>query len=661
MKAMTHFSEDILINKNRSAVTDQPIIDAGADLLGSHRYATGLGNFIAHAKTPITIGIQGGWGSGKTSLINMLMAMLDEQASNEKPGIVSVAINAWEHSLFQDGNRAAVAFSLLTGIVNALLNSIEKAGLVSAESQQTNDVKVSIKKLGILATRALAFSADLATGSGLSGALAFASQPLPGEMEENPAGSHEGSVATEIANLRSSITELVEATIRRPENNVERFAIFVDDLDRVHPQTAVEILDVMKNILNIPRCVFVLAIDYDVVVKGLSAKFGQRTEDNEREFRQYFDKIIQVPFTMPIGSYGKYFPDFVAESIGQFSDVTLSRATKSRLGDITSLVTDGSPRSVKRIVNTLSLLHQINLSSTDAQLTSSEQSDTDLNDNESAEIVVKFIVVGMQISYPEILQALAEAPDFLSWQPEGVYAEDLDEPPWATRLYEICESRAWTKRNFPSILRVMEILVEALNECEPAAREYGTTPRLELLKDLLDASSLTSVSESDSTESIIEDPKAGYRHDDVTTLCRHTIETLSANEHKLFSIVNYVATDSYAKRAGTGRGDREFSWLMHGNRLAAGSLHFDRHRDRVTYDVSACVITRAEHGSVTQLRRYLRSNPPPGTTYESRDQIWMPIGTVSIKDDISVSASRLATEYLRMTELVIGHVNSALG
>ncbi|MDB4698379.1 KAP family NTPase, partial [Akkermansiaceae bacterium] len=50
-------------------------------------------------------------------------------------------------------------------------------------------------------------------------------------------------------------------------------------------------------------CVFVLAIDYDVVVKGLEGKFGKKTEENDREFRSFFDKIIQVPFSMPTGAY----------------------------------------------------------------------------------------------------------------------------------------------------------------------------------------------------------------------------------------------------------------------------------------------------------------------------------------------------------------------
>ena len=44
-------------------------------------------------------------------------------------------------------------------------------------------------------------------------------------------------------------------------------------------------------------------IDYDIVVKGLESKFGPKTDENEREFRSFFDKIIQVPFSMPTGTY----------------------------------------------------------------------------------------------------------------------------------------------------------------------------------------------------------------------------------------------------------------------------------------------------------------------------------------------------------------------
>lgn len=78
---------------------------------------------------------------------------------------------------------------------------------------------------------------------------------------------------------------------------------FIDDLDRINPENAVQILELLKNMFEVNNCIFVLAIDYDVVVKGLKAKFGSNTGDDDRAFRSFFDKIIQMPFSMPVGAY----------------------------------------------------------------------------------------------------------------------------------------------------------------------------------------------------------------------------------------------------------------------------------------------------------------------------------------------------------------------
>src|SRR5690606_14921408 len=91
------------------------------------------------------------------------------------------------------------------------------------------------------------------------------------------------------------------------DNQINRIVIFVDDLDRIQPEVAVEILDVLKNLFDLEHCISVLAIDYDVVIKGLRKKFGEQGK-NQREFRQYFDKIIQIPFSMPVGTYRHNIP-----------------------------------------------------------------------------------------------------------------------------------------------------------------------------------------------------------------------------------------------------------------------------------------------------------------------------------------------------------------
>ena len=96
--------------------------------------------------------------------------------------------------------------------------------------------------------------------------------------------------------LKTFLAELVsEAT---PADG--RIILFVDDLDRIPPVRAVQILESLKNFLDVKGLVTVLACDYKVISKGLEARVGVSEEALGRSF---FDKIIQVPFRMPVHAY----------------------------------------------------------------------------------------------------------------------------------------------------------------------------------------------------------------------------------------------------------------------------------------------------------------------------------------------------------------------
>ena len=53
-------------------VTDAPLLSMDEDLFSVKPYVTGLSSFINTCETPMTISIQGDWGSGKTSMMNMI-------------------------------------------------------------------------------------------------------------------------------------------------------------------------------------------------------------------------------------------------------------------------------------------------------------------------------------------------------------------------------------------------------------------------------------------------------------------------------------------------------------------------------------------------------------------------------------------------------------
>ena len=52
--------------------TDKPIESLGFDIFKIEQYITGLCSFITDCNTPMTIAIQGDWGSGKTSMMQMI-------------------------------------------------------------------------------------------------------------------------------------------------------------------------------------------------------------------------------------------------------------------------------------------------------------------------------------------------------------------------------------------------------------------------------------------------------------------------------------------------------------------------------------------------------------------------------------------------------------
>ncbi|MBE8425116.1 hypothetical protein IQA86_19705, partial [Leptospira borgpetersenii serovar Balcanica] len=90
-----------------SNLTDTPRVDK--DLLGIDKYKNGLKRFLMSAQTPLTVAIQGEWGSGKTTLMNFLR----QELCTDKEGYYGVWINTWEYGLMMD------ASSTLTNVITA--------------------------------------------------------------------------------------------------------------------------------------------------------------------------------------------------------------------------------------------------------------------------------------------------------------------------------------------------------------------------------------------------------------------------------------------------------------------------------------------------------------------------------------------------------------
>lgn len=361
----------------KSSIIDIPRKYDQEDLFGIKIYQDALIEYIKWTETPITIALQGEWGSGKTSLMNLLRWNL---CDCDQAQFFPIWINTWQYSLMKTSSQAII------GILEGIINQI---GALNPSEGKWNESKKKIggifKKMASVGTKIVANQVG-----------------IDGDAVDELFGEDGGSAHSDVMRLKEEINGLVqEALAHRPDR--KGFIFYIDDLDRIDPPVAVEILELLKNIFDLENCIFVLAIDYDVVIKGLKPKFGELTDKNEREFRSFFDKIIQLPFSMPVANYNvDVFLVNALKAINFFTEKELDdTALAENLSEIARLSVGSNPRSLKRLTNTLSLISIIN----------QKMGANCQNDNK----LLNFALVCMQIAYPYIYNQLQEEPDFKNW------------------------------------------------------------------------------------------------------------------------------------------------------------------------------------------------------------------------------------------------------
>jgi len=308
----------------------------------------------------------------------------------------------------------------------------------------------------------------------------------------------DGSRETTILALRNELNSTIKLILDKKQK--AGFIFFIDDLDRIDPPIAVQILELLKNIFDLDKCIFVLAIDYDVVIKGLEPKFGKFTEANEREFRSFFDKIIQLPFSMPVATYD--INSFLIKSLHDIGYITDDQAKDdeyiSTLSEITRLTVGTNPRSLKRLLNSLSLISCVN----DDDNESTEDEDDTANSDEA--LLVNYAIVNIQIAYPSVYMLLVKQPDFTMWDEKFAMEINLKEltaeikdklsqqdefdEVWEQVLYRFCEKDFYLKSRVLLISQVLNSLRESL---------AGSGNIGEMIEQALSNSSVTNVAAFD--------------------------------------------------------------------------------------------------------------------------------------------------------------------
>lgn len=321
------------MTSTNQAVRDIPLGEGGniEDLLQVTPYVKALENFINDCSTPMTIAIQGDWGTGKTSMMRLLEKSLEVKH-------FTVWFNTWQYSQFSLGDAISMAF--ISNVANEIAPDSLRKALEEHLAPFFGKIVPFALRLGVSIGTAGLSNAIAGTGEGKTDA--NLSQGYPSALE----------AVQQIGGLKKKMKEAVDARLKeqkdKEKKDTDRVIIFVDDLDRINPERAVELLETIKMFMDVPGVVFVLALDYAVVKRGLRKRFD--TDESDLGGRSFFDKIIQLPFTMPTANYkiSEYLKALLTQVGFQYNDNDLQiyeNLIKHSIGF--------NPRSAKRLINVI--------------------------------------------------------------------------------------------------------------------------------------------------------------------------------------------------------------------------------------------------------------------------------------------------------------------
>jgi hypothetical protein len=324
-------------------------VPASEPAFGFKEIARALADIIQTSEPRFAVGIFGSWGSGKSTLMEAIADYIDKEKA------IVVPFNAWRYE-----REPHLILPLLDTIRASLSSWADDQNRPEQAKERARDIAGRIGKV----VRALAgsFTAQI----GVPGAISFsfdtekALQALSPQSEDS-ARAPQSLYFTAFQELNSAFQEVEQATFNR-------IVVFVDDLDRCLPQSALTVLESMKLFFDMPGFVFVVGMDEDVIERAVSSKFteekptGQGATLDGALDREYIKKIFQVPYAVPTMAPGDLV-ELLDVIIQQgWMDDTQRDDLKDRVRRyLPYIAPEGriNPRDVKRFVNAYTLQRMI--------------------------------------------------------------------------------------------------------------------------------------------------------------------------------------------------------------------------------------------------------------------------------------------------------------
>lgn len=318
--------------------SDRPVETADADEFGFIDIARNLAPALEQAmdQDGLVIGIEGVWGSGKTSLVNYVQR---EIKRTEGDWVEIISLAPW-----LSGDEDSLVGTLLERVAE----TVEKRDLPVGRKEKFAGWWREKSKSPL---SALLRKYGARTGRVLTPMLKMGGAVVPG-MSAAGAVAEIGTEAIEKLGKSPTNAQLKEEIAKRLKRANCRFLVILDDLDRLEPAQAVEVIRLVRSVADFPKILYLMCYDRKVLSHALEKGLGVENGD------LFLRKIVQQTFSIPLPEPFDLRVNFTYHATQYFDQVQRREATDSERADIRAAVEEWggqlrTPRDVKLALNGL--------------------------------------------------------------------------------------------------------------------------------------------------------------------------------------------------------------------------------------------------------------------------------------------------------------------
>lgn len=247
---------------------------------------------------PLSIGIFGNWGAGKSSLLKLIEKQLKEKSDE----YIIIQFDAWLYQGFDDAKLA-----LLEVIATNIAKSVEKNASLFQKAKNLLGQVNGFRVLGLLAEGG-ALLGGIPTG-GLLYKSITAIDGVQDGIQKKEEYDEAMSVANEIGKQADGIIKKKE--VKSPPQQIDSFRktycellkeigktliVIIDNLDRCLPSNAIATLEAIRLFLFLNNTAFIIAADEEMIKNSVAKYFDGLSKRHQID---YLDKLIQIPIRVP--------------------------------------------------------------------------------------------------------------------------------------------------------------------------------------------------------------------------------------------------------------------------------------------------------------------------------------------------------------------------